>query len=145
MIAIACDHAGTELKGAIVKHLQEKGLEVKDFGIFKGEKCDYPDHAVLVANGVAKGEFDKGILVCGTGVGMSMAANKVKGIRASLCTDTFTAKATRAHNDANVLCLGQRVIGEGVALEIVDAWLTTPFEGGRHAIRVDKLMKIEQD
>ena len=145
MIAIAADHAGVELKELIVAHLQAQNLEVRDFGVYQGGKADYPDYAVKVARSVASGESEKGILVCGTGVGMSMAANKVKGIRASLCTDTFTARATRAHNDANILCLGQRVIGEGVALEIVDVWLSTPFEGGRHAVRVDKLMALESE
>ena len=108
-------------------------------GTYSPESCDYPIIAKKVARAVAKGDFEKGILVCGTGIGMSMAANKVKGIRAAVCGDTFSARATRAHNNANILCLGQRVVGEGLALDIVDIWLTTKFEGGRHERRVNMI------
>lgn len=135
-IAIGSDHGGFEYKASIIKALQVKGYDVVDMGTYSPESCDYPIIAKKVARAVAKGDFEKGILVCGTGIGMSMAANKVKGIRAAVCGDTFSARATRAHNNANILCLGQRVVGEGLALDIVDIWLTTKFEGGRHERRV---------
>ena len=126
-IAIGSDHGGFEYKASIIKALQVKGYDVVDMGTYSPESCDYPIIAKKVARAVAKGDFEKGILVCGTGIGMSMAANKVKGIRAAVCGDTFSARATRAHNNANILCLGQRVVGEGLALDIVDIWLTTKF------------------
>lgn len=138
-IAIGSDHGGFEYKASIIKALQVKGYDVVDMGTYSPESCDYPIIAKKVARAVAKGDFEKGILVCGTGIGMSMAANKVKGIRAAVCGDTFSARATRAHNNANVLCLGQRVVGEGLALDIVDIWLTTKFEGGRHERRVNMI------
>ncbi len=138
-IAIGSDHGGFEYKASIIKALQDKGYEVVDMGTYSPESCDYPIIAKKVARAVAKGDFEKGILVCGTGIGMSMAANKVKGIRAAVCGDTFSARATRAHNNANILCLGQRVVGEGLALDIVDIWLTTKFEGGRHERRVNMI------
>lgn len=138
-IAIGSDHGGFEYKASIIKALQVKGYDVVDMGTYSPESCDYPIIAKKVARAVAKGDFEKGILVCGTGIGMSMAANKVKGIRAAVCGDTFSARATRAHNNANILCLGQRVIGEGLALDIVDIWLTTKFEGGRHERRVNMI------
>ena len=138
-IAIGSDHGGFEYKASIIKALQVKGYEVVDMGTYSPESCDYPIIAKKVARAVAKGDFEKGILVCGTGIGMSMAANKVKGIRAAVCGDTFSARATRAHNNANILCLGQRVVGEGLALDIVDIWLTTKFEGGRHERRVNMI------
>ena len=138
-IAIGSDHGGFEYKASIIKALQVKGYDVVDMGTYSPESCDYPIIAKKVARAVAKGDFEKGILVCGTGIGMSMAANKVKGIRAAVCGDTFSARATRAHNTANVLCLGQRVVGEGLALDIVDIWLTTKFEGGRHERRVNMI------
>ena len=138
-IAIGSDHGGFEYKASIIKALQVKGYDVVDMGTYSPESCDYPIIAKKVARAVAKGDFEKGILVCGSGIGMSMAANKVKGIRAAVCGDTFSARATRAHNNANILCLGQRVVGEGLALDIVDIWLTTKFEGGRHERRVNMI------
>lgn len=138
-IAIGSDHGGFEYKASIIKALQVKGYDVVDMGTYSPESCDYPIIAKKVARAVAKGDFEKGILVCGTGIGMSMVANKVKGIRAAVCGDTFSARATRAHNNANILCLGQRVVGEGLALDIVDIWLTTKFEGGRHERRVNMI------
>ncbi len=136
-IAIGCDHVGFELKGKVIEHLKEKGIEVVDFGTNSTERTDYPIYGKAVGEAVASGECDKGILICGTGVGISLAANKVKGIRAALCTDAYTAKYTRLHNDANVLCMGGRVTGAGVAEEMVDVFLSTDFEGGRHRRRVD--------
>ncbi len=144
-IAIGSDHAGFPLKEAVKKHLEKKGLEYKDFGTYSQESCDYPDIAKDVALGVKNGEFTFGILICGTGIGISIAANKVKGIRAALCHDTFSAKAARAHNNANILAMGARVIGEGLACEIVDAFLASNFEGGRHQRRVDKIHLIEDE
>ncbi len=138
-IAIGSDHGGFDYKASIIKALQDKGYDIVDMGTYSPESCDYPIIAKKVARAVAKGDFEKGILVCGTGIGMSMAANKVKGIRAAVCGDTFSARATRAHNNANILCLGQRVVGEGLALDIVDIWLTTKFEGGRHERRVNMI------
>lgn len=136
-IAIGSDHGGFQLKEKFVKYLNEKGHETKDFGTFDEQSCDYPRIAKDVANVVASSCFDRGILICGTGIGMSIAANKIKGIRASLCTDTYSAKMTRAHNNSNILCLGQRVTGEGVAFDILDTWLNTEFDGGRHQKRIE--------
>lgn len=143
-VAIACDHGGYELKKEVIKHLEEKGISYKDFGCDSNASVDYPDYGVPAAKAVAAGEFDAGILICGTGIGMSLCANKVKGIRASVCTDTFVARMTRAHNDSNVLCMGARVIGPGLALDIVDAYLNTEFDGGRHAVRIGKVMDLEK-
>lgn len=142
MIAIGCDHGGYELKTALIKHLREKNIEFVDLGC-NGETVDYPDIAVKVCEKVTSGECDKGILVCGTGIGMSMAANKVKGIRAAVCGDCYSARFTRLHNNANVLCMGARVIGAGLAAQITDEFLDTDFEGGRHERRVEKIMKLE--
>lgn len=144
-IAIGCDHGGLEHKDAIVAHLKERGFEVKDSGIYENHSVDYPDIAVKVCADVTSGECERGILVCGTGIGMSLAANKVKGIRAAAVSEHFSAKYTRLHNDSNVLCLGGRVIGVGTALELVDLFVDTEFEGGRHATRVNKVMAIEND
>lgn len=138
-IIVGSDHGGFNLKRAIVDDLKEKGLDVTDFGPETAESVDYPDYAKPLAEKVAAGEYDKGILVCGTGIGMSISANKVKGIRSALVHDTFSAKATRQHNDSNVLAMGERVIGAGLALDIVDIWLNTEFEGGRHERRVCKI------
>lgn len=143
-IAIGCDHAGPELKAEILAHLDEKGIEYTDFGIQAGEKVDYPDKAKEVCEKVAAGEYEMGILICGTGIGMSMSANKIKGIRAACCSDYFSAKYTRAHNDANVLCIGARVLGAGLAIELVDVFLETKFEGGRHQRRIDKISELEK-
>ena len=145
MIAIGCDHGGFELAGKIMKVFDEKNIEYKYFGTFDGNSIDYPDIAYPVAKCVADGEADKGILVCGTGIGMSIAANKVKGVRAAVCTDHFSTKFTRLHNNSNVLCLGGRVLGDAFALELVDIFLNTEYEGGRHQNRLDKIEKIESD
>ena len=143
MIAIGSDHAGYALKCEIIKHLEEKGIEFIDCGC-NGESVDYPDIAEKTCAKVVSGEADKGILICGTGVGISISANKIKGIRDALCGDWYSAKYTRLHNDANVLCMGGRVIGAGLATEITDIFLETEFEGGRHARRVEKIMKLEE-
>ena len=144
MIAIGCDHGGLELKNAIVEHIKEKGLEIKDLGIYENHSVDYPDVAKPVCQEVQNGNAEKAILVCGTGIGMSIAANKMKGIRAAVCSDHFSVKFTRLHNNTNVLCLGGRVLGTGLALELVDIFLTTPFEGGRHQTRIDKIADLER-
>lgn len=138
-IAIGSDHAGLDLKLAIADHLKAKGHEPVDVGTHERASCDYPDFARLVAASVTEGSSERGILVCGTGQGMAMTVNKLPGVRAAVVSDTFSAKMAAAHNDARVLCLGQRVVGLGLAIEIVDAWLVTPFEGGRHAARVAKI------
>lgn len=136
-IAIGADHGGFRLKEEIIKHLKGLNISFEDFGTYDEESCHYPIIAKKIAQKVVSKEFDKGILICGTGIGVSIVANKIKGIRAALCSETFSAKASREHNDANILCLGQRVIGEGLALEIVDTWLNSNFAGGRHKTRVD--------
>ncbi len=135
MIAIGSDHGGFELKEKLMEHLSERGLEYKDFGTYSSASCDYPVYAKAVANAVASGEYDRGIIICGTGIGVSMTANKVRGIRAALCGDCFSAEATRQHNDANVLCMGARVVGEGLALKIADTFLDTPFSNDERHIR----------
>jgi len=142
-IALGSDHAGFQLKNEIIKHLNENGIELKDFGTYGEDSCDYPDYAEAVAHEVANKNFDFGILVCGTGIGISIAANKVKGIRAALCGDTFSAHSSREHNDANILALGQRVVGTGLALDIVNIFLKSEFLGGRHQNRVNKLNNLE--
>ncbi|MCD7950818.1 MAG: ribose 5-phosphate isomerase B [Erysipelotrichaceae bacterium] len=142
-IAVACDHGGFRLKNVLIQELQNQGYEVVDFGTYNEDSCDYPDYAVKAARAVASGDCEKGVVVCGTGIGVSITCNKVHGIRCALCHDVFSAKATRAHNDANMLAMGQRVIGEGLAVEILNAWLNTEFEGGRHVQRIEKMMKIE--
>ena len=143
MIAIGCDHGGFALKEAVKKHLEEKGIEIKDFGCYSTESVDYAVHAAKVAHCVADGEAEYGILVCSTGIGISMAANKVKGIRAALCGDTHAAEMTRRHNNANILCMGGLVISEQTGLDIVDTFLSFEFEGGRHQRRVDQIAAIE--
>ena len=144
-IAVGCDHGGLEHKNAIVEHLKEQGFETVDFGIYTPESVDYPEIALKVANSISNSECDLGILVCGTGIGMSLAANKLKGIRAAACSEHFSAKYTRLHNNSNILCLGGRVIGVGTALELADIFVNTPFEGGRHQRRVDMISAIEND
>ena len=144
MLALASDHGGFELKNEIKKYLDDKGIAYKDFGCFTAESCDYPDMAKPACDAVVSGECEKALLFCGTGIGISMAANKVKGIRAAACSDYFSAKYTRAHNDANALCLGGRVVGPGLAAELVEVFLNTPFEGGRHQKRIDKVMALEK-
>lgn len=144
-IAIGCDHGGFEHKNAIVKFLEEKGHTVKDFGTYTADSVDYPDIAIPLARSVAAGENTLGILVCGTGIGMSLAANKVKGIRAAAVSEAFSAEFTRRHNNSNILCLGGRVISIEKAIELVDLFITTKFEGGRHQKRVDKIMALENE
>ena len=140
MIAIGCDHGGYELKLEILKYLEKKGLEYKDFGCDSLESVDYPIYARKVGQAILDGECEKGILICGTGIGISIAANKMKGIRCALCSDCFSAEATRLHNDTNVLALGGRVLGTELALKIVDTWLNTPFSGDeRHARRISMI------
>lgn len=143
-IAIGCDHGGFNLKTAIIKHLSSKGLELKDYGTYNTDSCDYPDIAIQVAEDVANKESDFGILVCGTGIGISISANKVPGIRAALCSDTFSAHATREHNNANILTMGERVVGKGLAIDIVKAFLGAEFEGDRHIRRLNKITEIEK-
>lgn len=140
MIAISSDHGGFELKKEIMAHLDARGLEYKDFGTYSDASCDYPVYGKAVANAVASGECERGIIICGTGIGISITANKVHGIRAALCGDCFSAEATRQHNDANVLALGARVIGPGLALKIVDTFLDTPFSNSeRHIRRIEMI------
>ncbi len=143
MIAIASDHGGYELKRGVIDYLKAKGIEYKDFGCYDTSSCDYPDIALGTCKSVVKGECEKALLFCGTGIGISIAANKVAGIRAACCSDIFSAKFTRLHNDANVLCLGGRVVGIGLALELVETFLNTEFEGGRHIKRIEKITAIE--
>jgi ribose 5-phosphate isomerase B len=140
-IAIGCDHAGLALKNALRTALEQRGEAVYDVGTYAEASCDYPDFAHMVADGVASGRYRMGLLVCGTGIGMQMAANRHPGVRATTCAESFSAKMARSHNDANVLCLGARVIGPGLALDILEAFLATPFDGGRHTRRVDKIEK----
>lgn len=142
-IAMACDHGGLRLKNVLKEYLLDNGYEVEDFGTNSEDSCDYPDYAGKAAKAVASGACDKGVVVCGTGIGVSITANKVNGVRCALCHDVFSAKATRAHNDSNMIAMGQRVIGEGLALEILKAWLSTEFEGGRHIQRIEKMMAYE--
>ena len=143
-IAIGSDHAGLSLKNEVMAHLESKGIEYEDFGTYTLESCDYSDYAEKVSENVTAKKFELGILVCGTGIGISIAANKIPGVRAAVCTDTFSAHASREHNDANILALGARVIGTGVALDVVDTFLNSSFQGGRHAVRIDKITKIEK-
>ena len=142
-IALAADHGGFELKEAVKAHLKELGLEYIDFGTHSTDSVDSPDMAVPACEAVVKGESDKALLFCGTGVGISMAANKIKGIRACCCSDSFSCEYTRRHNDANALCMGGRVVGAGLACQLVDLFLNTEFEGGRHQRRIDKLTALE--
>ncbi|MBK3495639.1 ribose 5-phosphate isomerase B [Viridibacillus sp. YIM B01967] len=144
-IAISSDHGGNNLRKEIMALLEELGINYDDFGPQSSDSVDYPDYALPVAEGVASGKYDRGILICGTGIGMSIAANKVKGIRCALVHDVFSAKATRCHNNSNMLAMGERVIGPGLAREIVQTWLSTDFEGGRHVRRVEKIAEIEND
>lgn len=146
MIALGCDHGGYELMQEVKKHLLERGDEYKDFGTDSPESTDYPIYAAAVAGSITKGECDRGILICGTGIGISIAANKFDGIRAALCHDVFSAEATRQHNNANILAMGGRVIGGGHALRVVDAFLDTPFsEDDRHKRRIAGITQIEKD
>ena len=144
-LAIGSDHGGFRLKEAIKTYLLAHDYEVTDFGTESEDSCDYPDFALPVAQAVAKGEYDRGILICGTGIGIGIVANKVKGVRAALCHDTFSAEACRNHNDANILTMGERIVGEGLALKIVETFLNSEFEGGRHQRRVDKIKALEEN
>lgn len=144
MIAIGSDHAAYKLKQAIAEHLTQRGVEFEDLGCYGPERVDYPEYGQKVAEAVAAGKYQYGIVVCGTGIGISLAANKVPGIRCAVCSETYSAKYTRLHNDANMLALGERVVGPGLAMEIVDTFLDTEFEGGRHATRVDMIANIEK-
>ena len=145
-VAIGCDHGGINLKPVLIDYIEKKGIEYKDFGTFDKTSTDYNEYALKVSNAVASGEFDKGVLICGTGIGMSIVANKVKGIRCGHCHDVFSAKMTRLHNDANVLALGERVVGPGLMVEIVDAFLSTEFSfDERHERRVEKIKAVEEE
>ena len=143
MIALGCDHGGYELMQEVIKYLEEHGLEYKNYGTYSTDSCDYPDYAKKVAQAILAGECEKGILICGTGIGISITANKFKGIRAALCSDCFSAEATRLHNDANILAMGGRVVGPGLALKIVDTFLNTPFSEEERHIR--RIKQIEED
>lgn len=143
MIAIGCDHGGFALKQEVMRHLDELGLAYKDFGTYSEESCDYPVYGEAVARAVAGGECERGILICGTGIGISISANKVKGIRAALCGDCYSAEMTRRHNDANMMAIGAGFTGKNLAERMVEVFLSTEFEGGRHARRVDKLNAIQ--
>jgi len=143
-VAIGSDHAGFELKELVSHIIKEMGHEVIDMGTGSSCSVDYPDYAEAVANAVSKGKVERGILICGTGIGMSIVANKFKNVRAALCNDLFTAKMSRLHNDANILCLGGRIIGKDLAKEIVNIWFSTDFEGGRHEKRLEKINLIER-
>lgn len=143
-IAVGCDHAGWEMKEDLKPFLEGLGHQLKDFGTDSQDSVDYPDYALPVAKAVAKGELERGIIICGTGIGSSIVANKVSGIRAAVCHDTYTAQMSRSHNDANILCLGDRVIDKQLAHRIVEVWLNTPFSGGRHARRLKKIEEIEK-
>ena len=145
MIAIASDHGALDLKEAVKRHLTQLGLEYKDFGTYTPDSCDYPDFVAPAARAVAAGECDRGIVLCTTGIGASITANKIKGIRCALLGDKMSARLTREHNDTNMMALGAGVTGEKLALEIVDVWLTTDFTGGRHQRRIDKVMALEQE
>jgi len=145
MIAIACDHGALELKEVLKAHLEKRGLEYKDFGTYTADSCDYPDFGAAAAKAVASGECDRGIVMCTTGIGISITANKVKGIRCALLSDKMSARLTRQHNDTNMMALGAAVVGPMLAMEIVDTWLDTEFEGGRHQRRVDKVMALENE
>jgi len=143
-IALGSDHGGWKLKETILLYLREQGIACQDYGTFSQEGVDYPDFALAVAEAVHSGMCERGIICCGTGIGVAIAANKVPGIRAALCHDTFSARLSREHNDANILTLGERVIGPGLAMDIVAAWLKTEFQGGRHARRIAQIAKIEE-
>lgn len=143
-IGIGSDHGGYNLKNEVIRYLEKNNCEVMDFGTCSAESVDYPDYGLKVAEAVKSGDCDKGIIICGTGLGISMSANKVPGIRAAACTNSFMARMSREHNDANILALGERVVGLDLALDIVDTWLKAEFQGGRHKTRVDKIIEIEK-
>jgi len=143
-IAIGCDHAGVELKNELLSLLNNLRIQYIDYGTDSPESVDYPDFGEKVSDAVSSGKIESGILICGTGIGMSIVANKFPGVRASLCNDLFTAKMSRLHNDANILVIGGRIVGKDLAKEIVKTWVSTPFEGDRHRRRLDKMTKIEE-
>ncbi|MGE4483776.1 MAG: ribose 5-phosphate isomerase B [Oscillospiraceae bacterium] len=143
-LALGCDHGGYDLMQEVKKHLDTLGIEYIDFGTYSNKSCNYPDYAEPAARAVVSGECGKGILICGTGIGISISANKINGVRAALCSDCFSAEMCRKHNDANILAFGARVIGAGLALKIVDTFLSTEFEGGRHATRIGLMMDLEK-
>lgn len=144
IVAIACDHGGYDLKCEVIAHLERRGISYEDFGTNSNQSCDYPDFAEAACLAVKDGKCALAILICGTGIGISIAANKIPGIRAACCSDTFSARYTRMHNDANALCFGGRVVGSGLACDMVDLFLDTEFEGGRHQRRVDKITALEE-
>lgn len=144
MLAIGSDHGGFELKNHVINHLKERGIEYRDYGCFDESSVDYPDIAKAVGEAVVSGECENGILICGTGIGISIAANKIDGVRAALCSDVYSAKMTKEHNNANIICMGGRVIGRELAFMIVDAWLDAEFQGGRHQQRIDKIHNLEK-
>jgi len=143
-LAIASDHAGFELKESIIAYLHDKGVELEDFGPENNDRVDYPDYGISIARAIQEKKVDRGIVICGTGVGMSIVVNRFPGIRGTLCSDLYTTKMCREHNDSNILIMGGRVIGKGLAEEIVTVWLDTPFEGGRHQKRLDKIEEIDR-
>ena len=145
LIGLACDHGGFELKEELKSFLKSMSCEPLDMGTFREDSVDYPDYGILVAEKVSKGEIEKGILICGTGIGMSIVANKFRGVRAALVNDLYSARCSREHNDSNILVIGGRVVGKEVAKEIVRVWLTTPFAGGRHLKRLEKIESLEKE
>ncbi|MBI5199250.1 MAG: ribose 5-phosphate isomerase B [Nitrospirae bacterium] len=145
IVGIGCDHAGLAMKEEMLALLKDLGFKYKDYGTFTKDSVDYPDFGLKVSEAVSKGEVDRGLLICGTGIGMSIVANKFTGVRAALCHEPYSAKMSRLHNDANILVLGGRVIGKGLAREIAMVWFTTEFEGGRHKNRIDKIKEIESN
>ena len=145
MVAIGCDHGGLAIKNAVIDYMKKNGIEYKDYGCYTDESVDYPVYAYQVAQNVADGNAELGIICCGTGIGVSMAANKVKGIRAAVCTDEFCAEMTRRHNNANIMCMGGRVIDEEKAVKLASVFLNTPFDGGRHEKRVNMITELEND
>ena len=144
-IAVACDHGGLRLKNVLIDEMKKQGYEVVDYGTYTEDSCDYPDYASKAAKAVASGECEKGVVVCGTGIGVSITCNKVDSIRCALCHDVFSAKATRAHNDTNMIAMGQRVIGEGLAVENINAWLTNELEDEKHLMKIEKLIALEEE
>ena len=144
-IGLGSDHGGFKLKEQVKAHLEEQGIECIDYGTNSEASVDYPEYGEKVGRAVVSGECDRGIVICGTGIGISISANKVKGVICALCSDTFSARMTRMHNDSNMLAMGERVVGSGLALDIVDTWINTEFEGGRHQVRVEKMRAIEEN
>lgn len=144
MIAIGCDHGGFNLKEAVIQHLKEENIEFKDFGTYSTESVDFPEYALKVANAVASGQCESGVLCCGTGIGMSIMANKVNGIRAAVVDNAYSAKYTKMHNNANIICMGERVIGKGLAVMLFDQWYNAEYQGGRHEVRLSMIKKYEE-